>query len=95
MYLTEHLATTRQRSHAPPLSTVTDTKARQIFARMSVLEEQDSFHQQCRAQRFTGTCDWLLGTKVYELWRENHRSTEGRDILWCHGKSGIGKTMLA
>lgn len=93
--LTEHLATTRQRNQFPPLLTAADTKAQRIFARMSVPEEQDNFHQRCRAERFTGTCDWFLGTTTYESWREHLKCPGDWGVLWCQGKSGIGKTMLA
>ena len=93
--LTEHLATNRQRSHFPPLLTAVDTKAQRIFACMSVPKEQDSFHQRCRAARFTGTCDWFLGTKIYESWREHLKCSGEWGVLWCQGNSGIGKTMLA
>lgn len=93
--LAERLATTWQRSHATPLLTAPDTRAQQMFAWMAVPEEQDSFHQRCQAERFTGTCDWFLGTKEYESWREHPVSTGDEGILWCQGKSGIGKTVLA
>ena len=95
MSLTEHLPTTWQRSNAPPLNTAPDTKAQQVFAWMAAPEEQDRFHQRCKAGRVTGTCDWFFGTKEYESWREFPVSTGGRGILWCQGKPGIGKTMLA
>ena len=66
-----------------------------MFAWMAVPEEQDSFHQRCQAERFTGTCDWFLGTREYESWREHPVSTGDEGILWCEGKPGIGKTVLA
>ena len=93
--LAEDLARTWQHSHAPLGLTAPDTRAQQIFALMAVPEEQDRFHQQCQAERVTGTCDWFLETKEYESWREHPVSTGDEDILWCQGKPGIGKTVLA
>lgn len=92
--LSKHLDTTWQRSHAPPLLASPDTKAQELFAWMAVPEEQDGFHQRCRVERVTGTCDWFLGTKEFNSWRERPVSIGDEGILWCQGKCGIGKTVL-
>ena len=95
MSRTECLATGWQRGCAPSLLTTTNPKVQHVFAKIGVPEEQDSFHQRYQAERVTGPCDWFLRTNEYESWRDHPVSTGDKGILWCHGRPGIGKTMLA
>ncbi|KAJ7292240.1 hypothetical protein C8J57DRAFT_1589527, partial [Mycena rebaudengoi] len=42
------------------------------------------------AKRQTGTGDWILRTKAFKKWR----SSGENPVLWLHGQSGSGKTVL-
>lgn len=77
------------------LLSVRNTKAEQIFAWIASPKDQDVFHQQCRAERVTGTCEWLIDTQRFQSWIQHPSRTGDEGIFWCQGKPGIGKTMLA
>ncbi|KAF5852242.1 hypothetical protein GGP41_001012, partial [Bipolaris sorokiniana] len=48
-------------------------------------------HQDTYAKKHAGTCDWLVRESKYQQWFSNSVSS----LLWCHGKPGIGKSVLA
>lgn len=41
--------------------------------------------------RVEGTCEWVLQSSEYRLWREN----SGHDLLWVSANPGCGKSVLA
>ena len=91
---TEDLAAARQHSDSPMISNPRNTKVEQIVARVGSPQDQVKFHERCQVERITGTCEWIFKNKKFQLWLQ--RAFEvGDEILWCHGKPGIGKTMLA
>ena len=70
------------------------TKCQELLAWIAGPEGQEKFHEQCRAERIAGTCEWFLAKEQFQSWLERPSSTGGEDILWCQGRPGIGKTML-
>ncbi|KAJ9634654.1 hypothetical protein H2199_008939 [Coniosporium tulheliwenetii] len=51
----------------------------------------DKIHDDVYATKHPGTGDWLLRTQEFGDWLRSPNST----VLWCHGKPGAGKTVLA
>ncbi|THY37152.1 hypothetical protein D6C99_09883, partial [Aureobasidium pullulans] len=41
--------------------------------------------------RHVGTCDWLFSTFEFKKWLSSNTS----ELMWCHGKPGSGKSILA
>ncbi|OAG06012.1 ankyrin [Paraphaeosphaeria sporulosa] len=48
-------------------------------------------HQDTFAKKHEKTCDWLIKEPKYQQWFTSPASS----LLWCHGKPGIGKSVLA
>ncbi|KAI8937256.1 hypothetical protein NX059_006465 [Plenodomus lindquistii] len=48
-------------------------------------------HQVIYAKKQEKTCDWLIKDPRYQQWFNSPNSS----LLWCHGKPGIGKSVLA
>ncbi|KAF2994958.1 hypothetical protein E8E13_002790 [Curvularia kusanoi] len=48
-------------------------------------------HQDTFAKKHEDTCDWLIQQVKYKEWL----NTPASSLLWCHGKPGIGKSVLA
>lgn len=71
------------------------TKAQEIFSWIAEPGRQEEIHAQRRAERLAGTCEWFLNTKEYRSWLQGPSYTSDEAILWCQGRPGIGKTMLA
>ncbi len=71
------------------------TKGEQIFAWLAGPKDQGTFHEQRRAERITGTCEWLIDTRQFQSWLRHPFDAGDESTLWCQGKAGIGKTMLA
>lgn len=70
------------------------TEAEQTFAWLAGPKDQGTFHEQRRAERITGTCEWLIDTRQFQSWLRHPSDPGDESILWCQGKAGIGKTML-
>ena len=94
-FFTDDIATIWRINQPLTLVTEPDRMADQIFARVAAPEPQEEFHAQCRAARVAGTCQWFLETHEFQSWRKRKRPTGARGILWCQGRPGIGKTILA
>lgn len=52
------------------------------------------FHQDRKALRERGTCDWLANSSAWIDWCEGGSAKNAR-FLWIHGLPGAGKTVLA
>ncbi|KAI1560042.1 Ankyrin repeat protein [Pyrenophora tritici-repentis] len=48
-------------------------------------------HQDIYAKKHEKTCGWLIIEPKYQQWFNSPASS----LLWCHGKPGIGKSVLA
>ncbi|KAF2194066.1 hypothetical protein K469DRAFT_505827, partial [Zopfia rhizophila CBS 207.26] len=48
-------------------------------------------HQDTYAKKHEQTCDWLINEPKYRQWFRSSISS----LLWCYGKPGIGKSVLA
>ncbi|KAK2783534.1 hypothetical protein FQN53_009157 [Emmonsiellopsis sp. PD_33] len=48
-------------------------------------------HKEILSQRHPKTADWLLGTDQFKAWLGDQDSS----LLWCHGKPGVGKSVIA
>ncbi|PSN60762.1 hypothetical protein BS50DRAFT_639822 [Corynespora cassiicola Philippines] len=48
-------------------------------------------HQDTYAKKHEQTCRWLIGEPEYQEWYNSPVSS----LLWCYGKPGIGKSVLA
>lgn len=86
----ERLTKALEPKHHFPLLEPPSTKTQELFALIAGPEEQRELHEQCRAERFAGTCEWFLAREEYQSWL---RRDDAR--FWCRGRPGIGKTMLA
>ncbi|KAF2805686.1 uncharacterized protein BDZ99DRAFT_109722 [Mytilinidion resinicola] len=51
----------------------------------------EKVHQDIYAKKHEKTCDWLIREPNYQQWFNSPASS----LLWCHGKPGIGKSVLA
>ncbi|KAF7951700.1 hypothetical protein EAE96_006999 [Botrytis aclada] len=47
-------------------------------------------HKLKRSERLEGSCEWLLSSTDYNLWKDSSASS----ILWLNGISGCGKSVL-
>ncbi|KAJ5219952.1 hypothetical protein N7468_009156 [Penicillium chermesinum] len=61
-----------------------------LLASLSVLDHLTPL-KQARRKRQSGTAEWLFETKTFDRWV----SDDGFSALWCSGKIGSGKTILA
>ena len=50
-------------------------------------------HHDVRTDRVDGVGNWLLKTKEWREWRGNEGG-EDKDVLFCYGNPGVGKTYL-
>ncbi|KAK2795613.1 hypothetical protein FQN50_009719 [Emmonsiellopsis sp. PD_5] len=48
-------------------------------------------HKEVLSQKHPKTADWLLGTDQFKAWLGDQDSS----LLWCHGKPGVGKSVIA
>ncbi|KAF2727145.1 hypothetical protein EJ04DRAFT_570650 [Polyplosphaeria fusca] len=53
--------------------------------------EFEKIHQDIYAKKQEDTCDWLIKEPKYQEWFNGSTSS----LLWCFGKPGIGKSVLA
>ncbi|KAH8726167.1 hypothetical protein GQ44DRAFT_187871 [Phaeosphaeriaceae sp. PMI808] len=53
--------------------------------------EFEKAHQEIYAKKHEQTCGWLIEEPKYQEWFNSSISS----LLWCHGKPGIGKSVLA
>ena len=70
-------------------------KAQEPFAWIPGPDGQETFHEQRKAERIAGTCEWFLNTTEFQSWLHREPRRGERAILWCQGRPGIGKMMLA
>ncbi|OJD26052.1 hypothetical protein ACJ73_02567 [Blastomyces percursus] len=51
----------------------------------------DERHIDVFSKKHPGTADWLLNSKKFESWIDSPESS----LLWCYGKAGTGKSVIA
>ncbi|UPX17637.1 uncharacterized protein EKO05_0007979 [Ascochyta rabiei] len=68
-----------------------ERKERSAFLTWVSSIDFEKTHQDTFAKKHEKTCDWLIKAPKYEQWFTNPASS----LLWCHGKPGIGKSVLA
>jgi len=69
-----------------------DDTTPQVLKWLSPLEPC-ALHQVVRADRIAGIGNWLLETKEFLEWRSGGGGPD-RDVLYCYGEPGVGKTYL-
>jgi len=55
--------------------------------------EPNHRHQGVRTDRFDGVGGWLLETREFREWRGSEDGA-GKEVLFCSGNPGVGKTYL-
>ncbi|KAL9033159.1 MAG: hypothetical protein Q9214_007642, partial [Letrouitia sp. 1 TL-2023] len=100
----EDFSTIHQRLNPPAVLYQPGMATQELFAWLAISAGQDEFeiecdeqqelHNECQLEHIPGTGDWFLRASKFEIWRDHVPNGEQR-ILWCQGKPGIGKTMLA
>jgi len=55
--------------------------------------EPNHRHQGVRTDRFDGVGEWVLETKEFREWRGSEGGV-GKEVLFCSGNPGVGKTYL-
>ena len=93
--LSEYHSKAVQPKHHWPLLETRNTKAHEIFARIAEPRGQEEFHEKVRAERLAGSCEWFLDREEFRSWSQRPSQASDEAILWCQGRPGIGKTMLA
>ncbi|KAF2176086.1 hypothetical protein K469DRAFT_522797, partial [Zopfia rhizophila CBS 207.26] len=51
----------------------------------------EKVHEDTYARKHEQTCGWLINESKYQHWFSSSISS----LLWCYGKPGIGKSVLA
>lgn len=86
-----------QASQMELLQTMTDQQntetRRQILEWISNTDKVDfeKAHEMIHAKKHPRTSEWLIHTKNFQSWLSSPTSS----LLWCHGKPGAGKSVLA
>ncbi|KAF2714347.1 ankyrin, partial [Pleomassaria siparia CBS 279.74] len=68
-----------------------DREERSAFLAWVSSIDFEKTHQDTYAKKHESTCEWLISEPEYEEWFNSPASS----LLWCHGKPGIGKSVLA
>ena len=55
--------------------------------------EPNTRHQGVRTDRFCGVGDWLLETSEFQEWKGGDGGAD-KNVLFCSGNPGVGKTYL-
>jgi len=55
--------------------------------------EPNNRHRNVRTDRFDGVGEWLLETREFREWRGSEDGA-GKEVLFCSGNPGVGKTYL-
>ncbi|PLN83429.1 ankyrin repeat-containing domain protein [Aspergillus taichungensis] len=64
---------------------------REAFLTWLAGAEFEGKHLEINAKTYPGTCSWIQQRLEFDIWLQN----SGRPVLWCEGKPGIGKSVLA
>lgn len=86
-----------QASQMELLQTMTDLQntetRRQVLEWISNTDKIDfeKTHETIHAKKHPHTGEWLIQTKTFQSWLSSPTSS----LLWCHGKPGAGKSVLA
>ncbi|KAF2738865.1 hypothetical protein EJ04DRAFT_28172 [Polyplosphaeria fusca] len=68
-----------------------DREEKSKFLSWVSIIEFEKIHQDIYAKKHEETCEWLIKESKYQEWFNGSTSS----LLWCHGKPGIGKSVLA
>ncbi|KAH9862833.1 hypothetical protein J1614_010926 [Plenodomus biglobosus] len=68
-----------------------EKKERSAFLAWVSSIDFEKTHQDIYTMKHEQTCEWLVRESKYQQWVNGSAST----LLWCHGKPGIGKSVLA
>ena len=67
-------------------------KDMRILRWLSPLEPTNRHHGVC-TERLDGVGEWLLETREFREWRGSEDGA-GKEVLFCSGNPGVGKTYL-
>ncbi|GES60394.1 WD-repeat protein [Aspergillus terreus] len=67
-----------------------ELEEREAFLHWIPTDDYDQMYEALLEKRSPGTCKWIIETKAFKTWRQRTSSS----LLWCHGKPGIGKSVL-
>ncbi|OCK73445.1 hypothetical protein K432DRAFT_420720 [Lepidopterella palustris CBS 459.81] len=66
-------------------------KERESFLDWISTIDFEKIHDDIYIKKHEGTGDWLIRTQEFRTWFSSPKSS----LLWCHGKPGVGKSVLA